>query len=139
MPEHPDIVIEPLRAITLMRHYATFGVPNYMNRRIDLGLYTVTKDERDIGKFRTAPLRELTHTAPYMHNGVFGTLEDVIAFYDRGGGETPIKDPLLQPLNLSPAERDDLLAFLKSLSGEPVTTDRPANLPNYQLREFGKN
>lgn len=139
VPEHPDLAREPLRAITRLRHYATFGVPNYMSRRTDLGLYTVTKDARDLGKFRTAPLRELTRTAPYMHNGALATLEAVIAFYDRGGGDGPGKDPRLRPLGLTPAEQDDLLAFLRSLSGAPVTVERPAAPPDYQLREFGEN
>jgi cytochrome c peroxidase len=47
-----------------------------------VGLYAVTKENEDWGAFRTAPLRELAYTAPYMHNGVFATLEDVVEFYN---------------------------------------------------------
>ncbi len=139
VPENPDVWSEPLRGITILRHYATQGVPNYMNRRSDLGHYIVTKDDRDIGKFKTAPLRDLKFTAPYMHNGAFKTLAEVVEFYDRGGGETPNKDPLLKPLKLSGKEKADLLAFLESLSGDPPAVKRPDPLPEYKLRVFGKN
>lgn len=69
----------------------------------------------------TPTLRELTHTGPYMHNGVIKTLEDVVAFYNRGGGGDVNKDPRVKPLGLSKEERANLVAFLKSLSGEPLT------------------
>lgn len=139
VPENPEILRSPLRAITMLRHFSTFGVPNYMNRRTDLGYYAVSKADDDLGKFRTAQLRELTRTAPYMHNGVFATLAEVIEFYDAGGGAALNKDPRLKALNLTAGEKRDLLAFLQSLSGEPVSVVRPERLPDYQLREFGKN
>ena len=69
----------------------------------------------------TPTLRELKQTAPYMHNGVFATLEEVVAFYNAGGGADANKDPLIKPLSLSREERADLVAFLEDLSGDPLT------------------
>jgi cytochrome c peroxidase len=73
--------------------------------------------------FRTASLREVKDTAPYMHAGQLATLEAVVSFYNAGGGEPvagSIKDPRLSPLSLSDAEQADLVEFLKTLSGEPL-------------------
>nr|WP_305793056.1 cytochrome c peroxidase [Sedimenticola hydrogenitrophicus] len=139
VPEHPEILKSPLRSITMLRHFSTFGVPNYMAYRRDIGYYVVTKEKADLGKFRTAPLRDLKYTAPYMHNGVFETLAEVIDFYNAGGGDVPNKDSLLKPLGLTAAEKNDLLAFLQALSGDSVTVTRPERLPEYQVREFGRN
>ncbi|KIH78116.1 cytochrome c peroxidase [Geoalkalibacter ferrihydriticus] len=83
----------------------------------DPGRYAVTHNPEDLGAFRTPPLRQVADTAPYMHNGSIATLEAVIAFYNRGGGEDPDKSRLLQPLELTAEEKADLLAFLTSLSG----------------------
>lgn len=116
----------------------TLGVPNYHHLREDVGLYAVTKAPGDRGKFRTPSLREISLTAPYMHNGVFGTLEEVVEFYDRGGGAHPNKSPLLRPLGLTAGEKKALVEFLKSLADEPVIVDRPP-LPEYQLRTLGRN
>ena len=62
-------------------------------------------------------LRDLTRRGPYMHNGAFKTLEEVVRYYDHGGSADPQKDPRLRPLNLSEQERGDLVAFLASLTG----------------------
>lgn len=134
VPENPDVWNNPLRAITMLRHYSTSGMPNYMNARTDVGSYAITKNERDKGKFLTPSLRELKYTAPYMHNGMLKTLEDVIDFYDRGGG----KGSELKPLGLTPEEKKALVAFLLTLSGDPVTVEQPKQ-PDFQLRSFGKN
>lgn len=75
--------------------------------------------------FRTPSLRGVAESAPYMHAGQLATLEDVIEFYDDGGG-TPArgsKDPRIVPLGLSDDERADLLAFLKTLTGKPVPAE----------------
>lgn len=126
------------RQIALLRHYATMGVPNYMNLRSDVGYYVVTKDKADIGKFVTPSLWDVGQTAPYMHSGIFATLADVVDFYDAGGGNGPNKSGLVTPLGLSDAEKADLVAFLQSLTGDAPSTAVPA-LPDYQLREVGKN
>ena len=91
----------------------------------DLGLYYTTKQEIDRGKFRTPPLRYICYTGPYMHNGVFETLEEVIAFYNAGGGDDPNKDPLLEPLDLSDSQQSDLKSFLESLCGDEILEDAP--------------
>jgi cytochrome c peroxidase len=70
------------------------------------------------GDFKTPTLREITRTAPYMHDGSLATLEEVIEYYDRGGNRNPGLDPELRPLRLSVEERRSLLAFLRSLSGK---------------------
>lgn len=102
----------------------------YRNLDEDLGRYYQTRDKADIGKFRTPSLRELKYTAPYMHNGVFATLREVVDFFDAGGGETPNKSPLLRPLGLSDEEKNDLVAFLAALSMErPLIVAVPALPP----------
>ena len=136
VPEHPDVLANPLRTITMLRHYATSGMPNYMAARTDLGFYAISKEPKDIGKFQTPSLRELKVTAPYMHNGVFGTLDQVVDFYDQGGGG---KGTELKPLGLTANERKALVAFLLSLSGDPITVEEPPQ-PDLQARgNFGKN
>jgi cytochrome c peroxidase len=72
------------------------------------------------GAFRTASLRGVAETEPYMHSGQFATLEQVIDFYDAGGGTPAVgtRNPRLQPLGLTPEEKADLVQFLRSLSGE---------------------
>ncbi len=81
----------------------------------DLGRFAVTKKEKDRGKFKTPTLRGVALTGPYMHDGSLTSLEDVVEFYNRGGGSNPNLDPILAPLNLSKDEVRDLVAFLKAL------------------------
>lgn len=136
VPEHPDVLKNPLRTITMLRHYSTSGMPNYMAARTDVGHYAISKDPKDIGRFQTPSLRELKYTAPYMHNGVFGTLDEVVDFYDRGGGG---KGTDLKPLGLTAQEKKALVAFLLSLSGDEIKVPEPA-LPDLKARaNFGKN
>lgn len=86
----------------------------------DAGLYNITGKEEDKGKFKTPGLRNVAVTAPYMHNGLFPTLERVIDYYNDPSQfvKTPVNiDPLLQkPLGLTAREKKDLVAFLKSLT-----------------------
>lgn len=84
---------------------------------VDLGRFKVTRDPEDRGRFRTPSLRNVAQTAPYMHDGRFRTMEEVLAFYAEGGGENPFLDPAIRPLDLSPQDRADLVAFLLSLTG----------------------
>jgi cytochrome c peroxidase len=97
--------------------YANLGVgmdqPNP-----DLGRYAVTHNPRDWGAFKAPTLREVEHTAPYMHDGSLKTLDDVVEFYDKGGIKNQNLDRTVKPLNLTPQEKRDLVAFLKALSGE---------------------
>ncbi len=85
---------------------------------VDLGRYMVTKNPEDIGAFKTSTLREISRTAPYMHDGRFGTLEEVVDFYDQGGIKNPHLDNTLIPLALTAEEKRDVVAFLRSLNGE---------------------
>lgn len=68
--------------------------------------------------FKTPTLRDVARRAPYMHNGSVATLQDVIELYDRGGIERPSRDPEIRPLGLSPGEKSDLVAFLRTLGGK---------------------
>ena len=86
----------------------------------DLGLYRVTENPNDRWRFRTQSLRNVELTAPYMHNGKFGTLREVIDFYDRGGIPNELLSPLIFPLDLSEQEKQDLEAFLLSLTGSTI-------------------
>jgi len=123
VPENPDIWSNPLRHITFVTFASFMGIENYMNIRRDVGAHIRThkSDGSDIGKFMTPSLRELTYTAPYMHNGMMATLDNVVAFYNEGGGNDHNKDPRLKPLGLDWAEQAQLVAFLESLSGDPLT------------------
>ncbi len=118
VPTNPDIWADPERHSTFVTYSKFMGVPDYMNLREDLGAYIRTHEDNTRRTFLTPTLRELTWTAPYMHNGVFDTLEEVVDFYDAGGGSDPLKDQRLQPLGLVPSEKSDLVAFLRSLSGD---------------------
>lgn len=86
----------------------------------DLGRYEVTQRPDDRWKFRTPSLRNVGLTRPYMHNGSLSTLEDVVAFYDGGGVPNELLDPLIKPLHLKPAQRADLVSFLRSLTSLAV-------------------
>lgn len=83
----------------------------------DEGRFLVTRRSQDRGAFKTPTLREVAATAPYMHDGSLTSLEQVIDFYDRGGRANPHRDPELRPLHLLPAEKRQLVGFLRSLSG----------------------
>lgn len=134
VPENPEVLKNPVRTITMLRHYSTSGMPNYMNVRNDVGSYAITKKPSDMGKFQTAQLRDLKYTAPYMHNGMLATLDDVVAFYNQGGGAGSV----LKPLNLAAAEQKALVTFLLTLSGDPVIVKDPGQ-PEMKVRTFGKN
>lgn len=100
------------------------GAPN------DQGRYEVTRDEADREAFRTPSLRNVAQTGPYMHNGLFATLEDTLQFYIKAEGRPAHRHPLITPLDLL-TEQDtaDLLAFLRSLNGEPLHVTPPTLPP----------
>ena len=85
---------------------------------VDLGRYMITKNSEDIGAFKTPTLREIARTAPYMHDGRFGTLEEVVNFYDQGGIKNPHLDNTVIRLELTELEKRNLVEFLRSLNGE---------------------
>jgi cytochrome c peroxidase len=88
---------------------------------IDFGSYNVTKDPNDIGKFKTPTLRNVEFSAPYMHDGRFATLEEVIDFYSHGVKFSPTIDPLMKQVDqggmqFTQEEKESLIAFLKTLT-----------------------
>ena len=91
--------------------------------RKDPGRAQVTKNPADFGKFKTPTLRNVTLTAPYMHDGSLATLEDIIAFYDGGGRPNSNLDKEIKPLKLTDRERADLLEFLKTLTGSVISVN----------------
>ncbi len=86
----------------------------------DDGRASVTRQPEDQGAFKTPTLRDVAQTAPYMHDGSLATLGDVVDFYDRGGHSNPGLDPGIRPLRLTSAEKRDLEAFLRSVTGRVV-------------------
>ena len=111
----------------------------YRTAKSDWGHYYRTKNKWDKGRFRVPSLRYTKYSAPYMHNGAFYSLEEVIDFYDRGGvmedGSTTLfpetKSKLIKPLGLSDEEKEDLLAFLEAFSGDEIEMAKP-KLPAYK-------
>lgn len=79
------------------------------------GRAAVTGDEGDTGKWKTPTLRSIRLTKPYMHDGSVATLEEVVAFYVRGGNHNAQLDDKMQKLDLSKADQEALVAFLRSL------------------------
>lgn len=120
--ENLDIFLDPMNHQAFLGFIMWQGVPNEMHLKRDPGHMIVTLDEADTGKFMTPGLRELKYTAPYMHNGMIKTLDEVIEFYNNGGGQDSRKDPALQKLGLGAQEKKDLVAFLQALSGDPLTS-----------------
>lgn len=135
-PDNPGIFTDPARHITFRRFFKQFAVGNFVELREDPGLFALTHEEEDFGKFRTPSLLEVARTAPYMHGGSQATLEDVVRFYNRGGGESPNKDSRLRTLGLTGQQIADLVAFLESL-GSPPEEMQPPDLPDYDLLELG--
>jgi cytochrome c peroxidase len=90
----------------------------------NLGLYAFTGIQRDIGKFRIPTLRNVAVTAPYMHDGSIATLDEVLDHYAAGGrAQNPQQTEFVKPLELSAQDRQDLIAFLRSLTDETVLHD----------------
>lgn len=84
---------------------------------LDLGRFEVTQAEADRGRFKTPSLRNISQTAPYMHDGSLGALADVVEFYNQGGGKNPHLDRAIEPLHLTKEESAALTAFLEALTG----------------------
>jgi cytochrome c peroxidase len=99
------------------------------------GIFEQTRDPRDVGKFKAPTLRNVGVTAPYMHDGSIATLEEVIAHYEAGGRtiadgplkgvgrDNPNKSAAIRGFTLTPDQRADLVAFLKSLTDDEVRRD----------------
>jgi len=101
----------------------------------NVGIYEYTKAAEDMGKFKVPTLRNIAVTAPYMHDGSIPTLEGVLDHYAAGGRkivsgpyagnghDNPNKDPLIGGFTLSERDREDLIAFLQSLTDDALLHD----------------
>jgi cytochrome c peroxidase len=95
--------------------FHNLGVPPDGPLHDDWGRYGITKVPEEMHQFKTPTLKGVAYTAPYMHNGVFDTLEDVLTFKNRGCGKDPNLSPECRPLNLTSAEVSVIIEFLKTL------------------------
>jgi cytochrome c peroxidase len=123
VPEHPEFQSDPRvaatrRFVAKLNHYEDFR-----NLREDPGRYLITKERKDWRAFKTPTLRDISKTGPYMHNGVFETLEDVIDFFNLGGGPG---NTVLKPLILNGTEKSALKVFMiEALSGDDIKMASP--------------
>jgi len=88
----------------------------------DRGRFEITKDSSDLGKFKTPSVRNVALTAPYMHNGQFKTLEEVVDFYDNPydfvANPINLDTLMVEPLNLTDLEKTDLVNYLHALTDQ---------------------
>ena len=110
--EKPGVELAP--GVKTSLPLSTF-VSDRPDSRSDLGRFEITKNPADRWAFITPSLRGVKATWPYMHDGSFATLQEVVEFYDSGGGPNPNLDTRLKPLGLTDDEKAALVAFLKSL------------------------
>lgn len=83
------------------------------------------KNNAELGAFKTPTVRDVTRTAPYMHDGSLRTLEAVMDHYDKGGDANPFLDKDMKKLNLTAQEKADVIAFMKALTGDEVKVELP--------------
>jgi len=123
VPENPDFQADPRVAATRRFVAKLYHFEGFRTLKEDPGRYLITKDDKDWRAFKTPTLRDIAKTGPYMHNGVYETLDEVIDFFDRGGGEG---NSALKPLLLSTDEKKDLLTFLvEALTGADIKIEYP--------------
>ena len=91
--------------------------------RTDRGLFDVTNQPPDMGRFRAPTLRNVAVTAPYMHDGSIPTLRAAVAHYASGGVASPLKSDRIKGFRLTPAQTSDLIAFLESLTDRGFLTN----------------
>lgn len=95
----------------------------------ELGRFAVTLRRVDVGAFKTPMLRDLELTSPYMHDGSIKTLIDVVQFYNRGGNANRYLDKRIQALQLTDAEVNELVEFLRSLTSDDVLRQCQTMMP----------
>ncbi len=113
--------------------FKVIGVPDLYPEQPDLGRGRITDNPNDNFAFKVPTLRNVALTAPYMHNGSFQTLSEVIDFYADGGGNSrglPNIDDKIRPFKLTKQEKDDLIAFLHGLTDESNKPSIPDYLPS---------
>jgi cytochrome c peroxidase len=102
-----------------------------INQGSDKGRFNISNDLNDVGKFKTPSLRNVALSAPYMHDGRFATLDQVLQNYNKGGiHRTDNTDQNIKPLNLSDADVSDIIEFLKTLTDNNFVTDKAAKFSN---------
>lgn len=117
--------------------FEVLGVPkdsNYTALSKDMGRYFINPATETSNAFRTGSIRNADHTKPYMHNGIFSSLQQVIDFYDAGGGvgkglTVPNQTLSADSLHLTPLEKKDLLLFISSLNEQIKFEYPPLSLP----------
>lgn len=123
IPEKDEQTNDPMIEITRRFVAKLNNFKDYKTLKEDVGRYLITKDKKDWKAFKTPSLREISKTAPYMHNGYYNTLEEVIDFFNIGGGKG---NKVLKPLNLTNDEKQDLKVFLiEALTGEDINIKHP--------------
>ncbi len=111
------------------------GLDSLYTKEMDKGLYNVTHDNKDLGKFRTPNLRNVGLRKRYMHDGRFQTLEEVIEFYNSGVRKVTNLDPIMTKagkengLQLSELEKHQLVAFLQTFTDATFTSDTSLSNP----------
>ncbi|MBU1564296.1 MAG: cytochrome-c peroxidase [Proteobacteria bacterium] len=121
--ENPEHLKDPRIAATRRFVAKVSHFENYRTLAEDPGRFLITKDAKDWKAFRTPSLREIAGTAPYMHNGIYATLAEVIEFFNAGGGKS---NTALKPLQLTAAEKKQLEIFLEEgLTGATTTFSYP--------------
>ncbi|QBK76930.1 cytochrome c peroxidase [Myroides odoratimimus] len=117
--------------------YHNEGFTFYKRKIEDLGRYNVTHKAADVGKMKTPGLRNVLHTGPWFHQGIFPTIESVIGMYNVGMNTPyrreeykndslfPITSPLIKKLGLTKEEQLAIIAFLQALSSKPMLIDKP--------------
>lgn len=120
------------------------GVPSdksYSSLDNDLGRFANRRDKEKVDhykySFKTPTVRNVELTAPYMHNGVFSTLEELMEFYNKGGGEghglnVPGQTLGADPLDLSDKEIEDIILFMEHLTEESINQTWPDSLPSFE-------
>ena len=116
-------------------NFKVIGVPKLDDEAEDRGRGDVGGGPGLKGAFKVPTLRNVALTAPYMHNGRFKTLDEVLDFYSKGGGPgmgvpTPNLDDKIRPINLTYQQRLDLIAFLNALTDESSLADPPRRVPS---------
>lgn len=112
--------LQPLRVQLAPGVFVKPAVTVEMTVMTDDGRLEVTGDPLDRWRYRTPSLRNVAVTGPYMHDGSLASLDEVIEFYNLGGGGDPRQDPRVRPLDLSPQDIVAIKAFLVSLTGDNI-------------------
>lgn len=120
------------------QEFTVIGVPADSTGRSvdsDQGRYEVTRQSADRRAFKAPSLRNIARSKPYMHNGAFESLQQVIRFYNKGGGrglglDVPNQAPEVRPLHLTESEEHALVRFLEALSDDPATVEKPERVPS---------